>query len=312
MSNDAVQPSGGVPLPPPTGAPVQLPPPPKKPLFRKWWFWVLVVLGVLIVISALSPRSDSESESPTMEEASESGPIDPQTLTGGTLKAAIDALRVSGATDEGILVVDSGAVISPDQSVYETQGFTIDNLGSDEFQEGQTICGVQVNGAGTSGEVVVLWAESSCSEAEQRLTDLKAAASAEESADVVEPTPVESEAAVADEPMSSDAFLMLARGDIADFAKDLGDMAKAASEGGIFRVIGNSVELSFNLAQLQSYTPPAEIEAEWNAGLEKLAKRVDAIDAAISGDASTGALNDAINSAANALLELDEVLGSLN
>jgi len=324
MSDDAPATSGDMPLPPPTGAPVQLPQPPKKPVFKKWWFWVLVALGLLLLVSFWGSGSDSGGSS---SDSQASEPVDPQTLTGSTLKEAVDALRASGVPDEGIAVVGTITMGSVDDTVYDSSRFTVENSGDSTFQESQKVCGVRVDDQGTSSELVILWSESSCAEGEERLAEFQAAAEPTPVQETPAPEPAVEETAeepaveeTAEEPVVEEsvdegavsaAFELRARGDIADLAKDLDDMAEAAAEGGFFRVLGNSVELSFNVGQLQSLTPPEQIANDWDKALTRLSNRVDAISDAI-GEESDANLIERIGSAAKALIRLSEVVDQLD
>lgn len=315
MTHEPLNPADDLPMAPPSGAPVQLPPPPKKPIYRKWWFWVLVVVGLLIVVSAFGSGDDSAG---TASDSVSSQPVEPTSLAGSSLKEAIDALRNSGVPKESIQVVGTVTMLSSDASVYDSTRFAIENTGDEDYQRSQTICGVRVDGAGTSEEVIVLWSESSCEEGEQRLAEYQASAApaVEEEAVAVE-DPSSGDAGMNETPAevgaedSPEGFAILARGDMADLAKDLEDMAIAAAEGGIFRVLGNSVELSFNVAQLEALTPPETIADDWNSGLARLSAEVDAISEVLADDGSTEGLIGQIDAAANALVELSSVVDAL-
>lgn len=77
-------------------------------------------------------------------------------------------------------------------------------------------------------------------------------------------------------------FVDLATRDIDDFAKDLGDMSTTLDEGGFWRLLSNSVELNFNLSQLQEHEEPASIRSDWNDALDQLEKDVDTIEAGVT------------------------------
>ncbi len=72
------------------------------------------------------------------------------------------------------------------------------------------------------------------------------------------------------------------RGDLIDFGKDLDDMIVTLDEGGVWRLLSNSVELSFNLAQLEARDAPPSIAAEWATQLTVLEDQITRMDAAIS------------------------------
>lgn len=248
MTNDPSSASEDTPLPPPTGAPVQLPPPPKKPLYKKWWFWVLVAFGLLLLVSFWGSGSESTDSD---EEA--------------------DSAQTTEVVEE--TVEEEVVVETPTEQEATAEGTTAEETAVEET------------------------AEETPSE------------------EIVEEEPV-AEATVDEEAESassvSPAFESRARGDMADLVKDLDDMAIAATEGGIFRLLGNSVELSFNVGQLQSLTPPEEIAADWDKALNRLEKRVDAISDAIGGEASTQQLLERIGSAAKAVVRLSEVVDQLD
>jgi len=69
-------------------------------------------------------------------------------------------------------------------------------------------------------------------------------------------------------------------------SKDLADLERALNEGGLFRTVGNVLELSFNLGQLQSLTPPTEIADDWNAGMERLESLIDEVSSDVQEEAS--------------------------
>jgi hypothetical protein len=72
--------------------------------------------------------------------------------------------------------------------------------------------------------------------------------------------------------------------DIDDFEKDLDDMIVTVDEGGFWRLLSNTFELSFNLGQLQASPPPTSIEASWLPELDKLDASITAITDVISTD----------------------------
>lgn len=74
--------------------------------------------------------------------------------------------------------------------------------------------------------------------------------------------------------------------DLQDFKKDLDDMDKTLDEDGFWRLLSNSAELGFNLGQLQAHDAPDEIVSKWDAGLETLDAKIDAITDEIGNDDS--------------------------
>ena len=69
----------------------------------------------------------------------------------------------------------------------------------------------------------------------------------------------------------------------ADIDKDLDDMVTTLAEGGTWRLISNTAEISFNLGQLESLDVPASIAAEWAPALVGLQTNLDTLTAAVSG-----------------------------
>lgn len=59
--------------------------------------------------------------------------------------------------------------------------------------------------------------------------------------------------------------------------KDLDDMVVTLDEGGFFRLLSNSAELSFNLGQLQSLDAPESVAAPFADSLSRLESAIDAL-----------------------------------
>lgn len=70
-----------------------------------------------------------------------------------------------------------------------------------------------------------------------------------------------------DSPENVSAFVVSANRDLADMNKDLDDMVMRANNAQMIRLIGNTAELGFNIAQLQSLIPPTAVSAAWIQGL---------------------------------------------
>jgi hypothetical protein len=88
------------------------------------------------------------------------------------------------------------------------------------------------------------------------------------------PTPIDTE--------DDSIFVDLATRDIDDFAKDLGDMTTTLDENGYWRLLSNSVELNFNLSQLEGHEAPKSIASDWSDALDELGKNVDAIEVGVT------------------------------
>jgi hypothetical protein len=149
---------------------VSLPAPPKKPLIKRWWFWALIVVAVFFLIGALSSAGDSTSTADS--EASPSA-SEPKEIIGGNLKDAIDAFLAAGF-DEGSITVVGWATMY-NENVYEGNLFSIDNLGDEDFQRSQIVCGTREGASGSNS--VIIWAETSCADAEAQIAERQAAAS---------------------------------------------------------------------------------------------------------------------------------------
>jgi len=102
------------------------------------------------------------------------------------------------------------------------------------------------------------------------------------------------------------AFQSNATRDLNDFAKDLDDMVVTVNEGGFWRLLSNSLELSFNLGQLQSLDAPASVSSSWAPGLAALEVSITTIDDAVAADDSAAILAaiEASRGQVNALLGL--------
>jgi hypothetical protein len=94
------------------------------------------------------------------------------------------------------------------------------------------------------------------------------------------PTPVDTD--------DDSIFVDLATRDIDDFAKDLGDMSTTLDESGFWRLLSNSVELNFNIRQLEGHEAPASIRADWTDALDELSTNVDSIEEGVSARSDRG------------------------
>ena len=106
-------------------------------------------------------------------------------------------------------------------------------------------------------------------------------------------------------------FVDLATRDVDDFAKDLGDMTTTLDEDGFWRLLSNSVELNFNLTQLEGHEAPASIESDWKDSLDELSKNVDSIESAIGGQ-SEKRIRAAIAEARATVADLREVVSRVD
>lgn len=102
------------------------------------------------------------------------------------------------------------------------------------------------------------------------------------------PTPTPTETAVTEPEVAAPAvvdsayFKSESASHLDDISKDLDDMIVTLDEDGFWRLLSNSVELSFNLGQLQVIEAPADVAPQWQASLISLESSLAAIDAAVA------------------------------
>lgn len=147
------------------------------------------------------------------------------------------------------------------------------------------------------------------------------------------PTPTEEESEPATETESSSAspsptptqdpnsddnvayFLISSNGQFRDLDKDIRDANKRAEADQSFRLLGNVLEFSFNLGQLQSLDPPTAIAEDWVAGLAKLDKAIEkSSDAAaefVTGEISTSGMLNALGKVQNQVDNLRLIVARL-
>jgi hypothetical protein len=102
--------------------------------------------------------------------------------------------------------------------------------------------------------------------------------------------PVPAPTAAVEEPLAEPAdeadgpyyFRTQALGNLDDFGKDLDDMVITVGEEGFWRLLSNSLELNFNLGQLQALTAPDSIRSSWDVEVTALSTGIDDLDAAIT------------------------------
>jgi hypothetical protein len=108
-----------------------------------------------------------------------------------------------------------------------------------------------------------------------------------------EPTPAESASATTEPsasatasptptPMSPTEFRVSALGHISDMRKDFSDFETVLNKGGMLRMLGNIVELEFNIAQLEVLTPPDKYSVRFKEKLTALNLAVDQLSDAVS------------------------------
>lgn len=121
---------------------------------------------------------------------------------------------------------------------------------------------------------------------------------------VSSPTPTASATTVAPAAPVEDSasnialFTSSGHGDIADMNKDLDDMVMRASNNQNIRLMGNTLELAFNIGQLESLTPPSAVSQAWASQLAALS-------------ASVTKVTDDASSYAAGVIGLDAILASI-
>lgn len=89
-------------------------------------------------------------------------------------------------------------------------------------------------------------------------------------------------------PVDPARFRGSANSHLDDMQKDLDDMVVTLDEGGFFRLLSNSVELSFNLGQLQSLDVPDSVATAYADSLIRLEASIDALSDPIAASDDPG------------------------
>ncbi|MFJ4172760.1 DUF2510 domain-containing protein [Microbacterium sp. NPDC089696] len=148
-----------------------------------------------------------------------------------------------------------------------------------------------IGGAIATGVIVVGSVGAAIGAGGNREPDQQASASpvaiATQEPDEAEPTPAPTSTlttapAPAAEAVDSIAFRAQAGSHLDDMNKDLGDMAITVQEEGFWRLLSNSVELSFNLGQLEALDVPESVAATWPGALTSLDAALDVLSDAVS------------------------------
>ena len=105
----------------------------------------------------------------------------------------------------------------------------------------------------------------------------------------VTPTATQPAEASQDSASNIALFLSSGHGDIADMNKDLDDMVMRATNNQNIRLMGNTLELAFNVGQLEALTPPTAVAASWASQLSALSSSVTQVSND-SSSYSTGAI----------------------
>ena len=92
-----------------------------------------------------------------------------------------------------------------------------------------------------------------------------------------EPTPEETPT-----PLEAKPFFIQATNDLDDLFVDIADSFEDLEKENSLQVMGNSLELMWNLTQLQSTYPPTEYQEDWSTVLAELELAIDAYTDAVS------------------------------
>jgi hypothetical protein len=139
-----------------------------------------------------------------------------------------------------------------------------------------------------------------------------------------EPTPAESASATTEPsasatasptptPMSPTEFRVSALGHISDMRKDFSDFETVLNKGGMLRMLGNIVELEFNIAQLEVLTPPDKYSVRFKEKLTALNLAVDQLSDAVSDpESSVSATREQLGKCRSALSTLESYVKTVN
>ena len=89
-------------------------------------------------------------------------------------------------------------------------------------------------------------------------------------------------------PESPVLFRVSALKDLADLKKDIGDAQLAVEKGGKWKLLGHSVEIKYNIVQLQLRRPPTQYLKNWNSVLAQIDSLSDQFSKNIAGGSVAG------------------------
>jgi hypothetical protein len=114
-------------------------------------------------------------------------------------------------------------------------------------------------------------------------------------------------------PMSPVEFRVSALGEVADMRKDFSDFEVVLSKGGLLRLMGNILEIEFNIGQLQSLTPPDQYSVKFSEKLLALDVAVDGLSSAVTDpESSTSNTRNWLSKSRSALNSLQAFLKSVD
>ena len=71
-------------------------------------------------------------------------------------------------------------------------------------------------------------------------------------------------------PESPVLFRVSALKDLADLKKDIGDAQLALEKGGKWKLLGNSIEINYNIVQLRLRRPPTQYAKNWTTAVAQI------------------------------------------
>lgn len=127
-----------------------------------------------------------------------------------------------------------------------------------------------------------------------------------------EATPIESTSPTPI-PMSPVEFRVSALGEVADMRKDFSDFEVVLGKGGLLRLMGNILEIEFNIGQLQALTPPDQYSVKFSEKLLALDVAVDGLSSAVTEpESSTSNTRNWLSKSRSALNSLEAFLKSVD
>ena len=118
----------------------------------------------------------------------------------------------------------------------------------------------------------------------------------------------EPEAPTAEPVDPSEGFASSASANLDDLSKDFNDIIVTLDEEGFWRLLSNSIEVSFNIGQLQALTPPAEVAADWATQFGALEAASEVLTDSIAEDAAPDTIRANTNAAIAQLAVVQSVV----
>jgi len=267
--------------PPPMGDPVIAAA--TKPFYKKTWFIVVAVIAMVVIVGSVASNSETTTKSIAEEEIPV---LQMPDVAGGRLDVALSDLSALGVGEGDVEIVGGGSLGILDESNW-------------------TVC---EQSPAANSELLPpfrLIVDQSCSTA----PTVEAAVDATQ--EVTDESTVDTEIDTAAQPESPVVFRAQAQGDIDDMQRDVADLQRAINDNSVFRILSNTAELSFNLGQLGSPTPPQDVAEAWKEGLADLDSEISSLSDLVSGDGTTKQVRSQVRQIRTALNNMEKVLEGL-